>query len=125
VHTITLTVNDGRGGTGSTTQTVTIREFVQQPLSVLQIDPTAGRQGQTLDVTLTGTGFQPGARVKFSGDGITATVTAVTSSQLIMRVVIASNAPVGSSLSSRRNVTVTNPDGITSTLTRIFAVFPK
>jgi sugar lactone lactonase YvrE len=126
-HTVTLTVSDGKGGTNTATQTITIREFVpsNDPVSLNKIDPTSGRQGQTLDVTLTGTGFQPGAKVTFSGEGITATVTALTSTQIIAKVTIASDAPVGSGLSTRRSVTLMNLNGTTSTLNKVFAVFPR
>lgn len=126
-HVITLTVNDGKGGTSTATQTVTINPFVtpDTPLLLLGIDPTAGRQGQTLDVTLTGAGFQPGAVISFSGDGITATVKTLTGNQIVAEVQIALNAPTGSGLSTKRHVIVTNPDGKSAALNRIFAVFPK
>ena len=126
-HVVTLTVSDGKGGTGTATQTITVRPFVisNDPVTLTSIDPVSGRQGQTLDVTLTGTGFQPGAKVTFSGEGITATVTALTSTQIIAKVVIASNAPTGSGLSTRRSVTLMNLNNTTSTLNKVFAVYPR
>lgn len=124
-HQITLTVNDGKGGTGTATQTVTVKEFVSSTLSLNSVDPSAGRQGQTLEVTLTGTGFRPGLIVNFSGDGITETVMSVTSTKIVVKLVIAPNAPTGSGLTTRRNITLINPDGVASTLSRVFAIFPR
>ena len=56
-------------------------------------------------VTLSGSGFQAGAKVTVSGTGVTATVTALTPTKLTLSVTVAGNAATGN-----RTVTVTNPD---------------
>jgi hypothetical protein len=89
------------------------------------VDPSSGRQGQTLDVTISGSGFQPGATVTFSGDGITTAVQSVTQFRIVVRITIALNAPVGSSNTNRRIITVRNPDSTTVSTGRVFSVFPK
>lgn len=124
-HTITLTVNDGKGGGNTATQIVTVKEFVSSTLSLSGVDPSAGRQGQTLNVTLNGTGFSPGLIVNFSGDGITETVLSMTSTQIVVKLVIAANAPTGSGFTTRRSISVINPDGVSSTLPHVFAVLPR
>lgn len=73
--------------------------------SVTPASRVAGMQDQT--VVLKGSGFQSGATVSFSGDGITVDSVSVDSANQVTTVVdLATNATPGS-----RTVTVTNPDG--------------
>ena len=69
----------------------------------------SARRGFSGTVTLTGTGFQPGATVKISGTGVTmggAPVVSADGTTITLRVTIASSATPGS-----RSVTITNNDG--------------
>jgi len=58
------------------------------------ISPTSGAQGQSVNVTLTGTGFASGATINLSGTGITVSnTTVVSSTQITATFVIAASAP--------------------------------
>src|SRR5206468_3891644 len=78
----------------------------------------SGAQGQSLpSVAITGSNFQSGAACSF-GAGITVnSCTFNSATQLTASITISSAAAVGS-----RNVTVTNPDNQTGTLTNGFSV---
>lgn len=107
----------GYGSNGSSADFVI---NVQPAPTVTSLEPAAGVQGTTLtNVKVHGTNFQSGAAVSFSGSGITTgTVTFNNATQLtISSVTIAAGAAVGA-----RNVTVTNPDTKTGTLTNGFTV---
>ena len=71
--------------------------------------PNSGAQGQSMQVTLTGSVFASGATVNLSGKGITLSNTQVMSStQITATFAIAANAPAGA-----QNVTVTT-GGVTT-----------
>jgi hypothetical protein len=125
-HNITLTVRDGRGGTSSTSQTVTVRDASSSVAPVLKsIDPNSGGRGKTFIMTLSGEDFQPGATVTFSTGDVTATEVVVRSStEMTAKVTVAANALVTTSAFTRRSVTVKNPNGKTGTLSLAFAVLP-
>ena len=84
--------------------------------SVTAVDPSAGNPGQTLQVTIEGANFRTGARVAF-GDGITVNVNSVSDGAIAARLTIGSSARIGA-----RDVTVTNPDGRSATLSDAFTV---
>src|SRR5260221_10621762 len=88
------------------------------PPSVTSVNPNSGAQGQSLpSVIITGSNFQSGATCSF-GAGITVNSCALNSAtQLTASITISSTATVGT-----RNVTVTNPDTQTGTLTNGFSV---
>src|SRR5437773_400457 len=88
------------------------------PPSVSSVNPNSGAQGQNLpSVAITGSNFQSGAACSF-GAGITVnSCTFNSATQLTASITISSAAAVGS-----RNVTVTNPDNQTGTLTNGFSV---
>ena len=88
------------------------------PPALSSINPTSGDQGQNLSgVILTGSNFQSGATCSF-GAGITVNSCAFNSAtQLTASITIGSAATLGS-----RNVTVTNPDSESSTLSNGFTV---
>ncbi len=84
------------------------------------IEPDEGKQGQTLDVLITGenTHFNAASEVSFSPpDGITITsdITVTSATTLTMTITIADDAPVG-----KRDVTVTTiiTDGVTEVITK-------
>jgi hypothetical protein len=84
--------------------------------TVTAVEPSAGNPGETLQVTIEGANFRTGARVAF-GDGITVNVNSVSASAIAARLTIAAGARLGG-----RDVTVTNPDGRSATLTSGFTV---
>src|SRR5437879_3388488 len=88
------------------------------PPAVTSVNPNSGAQGQSLpSVVITGSNFQSGATCGF-GAGITVNSCAFNSAtQLTANITISSTATVGT-----RNVTVTNPDNQTGTLTNGFSV---
>ena len=87
--------------------------------TISSLSPATRLQGASNQtITVTGTGFQSGAVISFSGSGITINSTTVnTSTSITLNVSIASNATTGA-----RSVTVTNPDGGTYTLNNGFTV---
>lgn len=81
------------------------------------VSPATGYLGDTLTLTITGQNFVSGATVAFSGSGITVNSATVNSStQMTVSITIASGASTGA-----RNITVTNPDNIASTMIGGFA----
>jgi hypothetical protein len=120
-HSIVLTVNDGKGGTNSTAaQSVTVTEPPPTTdLTINTVTPNSGKRGTTVFITITGTGFTPQSTVGINGGGITITITSQTASQIVAKLVIAASAST-----STRNVTVSNPGGISATKTGAFFVQP-
>ncbi len=97
-----------------------IKLLVEHPSSeaptVTSVDPISGDQGETLDVTITGTDLNGATEVSF-GDGITINSYTVDSdTQVTANITVAGDATPGT-----RDVSVTTPEG-TGTLTDGFAV---
>ncbi len=88
------------------------------PPTVSSVNPNSGAQGQSLpSVIITGSNFQTGATCSF-GAGITVnSCTFNSATQLTANIIIGSTATLGT-----RNVTVTNPDSQSSTLSNAFSV---
>jgi len=97
-------------------------------LEIVGVDPPSGNQGETLQVTINGNGFDEGAAVSF-GEGVqvielvptalrrSRQVRALAQNRLVVVVQIDPGAALGS-----RAVTVTNPDGSTVTAPDAFLV---
>jgi hypothetical protein len=104
---------------GSVSGTVTIgRGTVVDPI-VSSIFPASGVRGETLNVTINGLNFQPGASVSF-GNGIVINSTAfISSNQLQVSITIDPGARIET---AGRTVTVTNPDGGTGSLPDAFLI---
>jgi len=85
---------------------------------VSSVNPNSGAQGQSLpSVIITGSNFQTGATCSF-GAGITVnSCTFNSATQLTANIIIGSTVTLGT-----RNVTVTNPDSQSSTLSNAFSV---
>ncbi len=113
---VTFTATDDNGNSAMTTLTVTINSPGGTP-SVSSITPTSGKRGQTISMTITGTGFMSGADVTFTGGGITVSNVTVNSTQITLTVKIAANATL-----SNRTVTVTNPNSESSSLSQAFQI---
>ncbi|NOT63994.1 MAG: hypothetical protein HOP19_27590, partial [Acidobacteria bacterium] len=118
-HLISLRVSDNRGGIATTlAQSVKVTAApVVAALSIQSVTPASGKQGTTVVVTITGTGFQPGALVDFSGANISEVTTYVNSTTLTVRVAIGSNA-----FTTVRTVYVSNPDGTYTNKAKAFQV---
>jgi hypothetical protein len=95
--------------------------FVSTPApapTITSVDPVFGTDGMTIDqFVVTGTNFQLGATLAFSGTGIKVTSPSNTATSLIATVNIAADA-----LAGFRDVTITNPDAQFATKQQMFKV---
>jgi hypothetical protein len=84
---------------------------------VSAVNPSSGNPGQTLEVVISGSGFESGAQASFGG-GISGTILSTTPTSIRVRLAISGDAVPGS-----RDVTVNNPvSGESDTLPRGFTV---
>jgi hypothetical protein len=92
---------------------------INPPPTVKSISPTIGVRGQTLDVSVTGSGFLTGVTTVSFGDKITTSTTVSSTTQLTVTITIDTAAAEGS-----RDVFVFNsqPGGGAGTLTSAFVV---
>jgi hypothetical protein len=95
----------------------TILHYRELPPEVSAVSPGQGNQGQTLEVTITGTNLDTVTSVSF-GSGVTVSFQADSSSQITANVTIGGTASAGP-----RDVTVSNPFG-TDTLEGAFTILP-
>ena len=111
----TVTVHNLDGGIASLANAFTVNA---RP-TITSLSPNSRARGQANQtIVVTGTGFVNGAIVSFSGSGITVvSVTWTDASHLSVKVSVASGAATGN-----RNVTVTNPDQGSFTLSNGFKV---
>jgi len=110
----TVTVTSGTIS-GSTT---VARGNVNNPI-VSSVFPSSGAPGQTLNVTITGLNFLPGASVSFEQGIAINSVNFISSTQLVVNITIDENARIET---QGRTVTVTNPDGSSGSLTDAFLI---
>jgi hypothetical protein len=88
------------------------------PPSMLSLSPGAAMQTQSVDVDLTGSGFQSGATLALSGTGVTVTdVQFVSATEMKAKMNVSLTATPGG-----RDLSVTNPDGQSATLSGAFTV---
>jgi hypothetical protein len=93
---------------------------VLPPTTVTGISPQTGSQGAAnMDVQITGMNFVPGAMVSFNGGGITVNSASV---DLTLQRIYANISIDPSAGLTARNVTVTNPGGVSTTLPSAFTV---
>lgn len=123
--TVTLIVNDG---VASSTPSTTTAEVTDQPVdvSVDGIDPNTVVEGNSIRVTINGSGFQTGAVVSLEGgSGPTPEV---------LDVVVVDSSTIAATIQTKKagpprdrfwDVRVTNPDGGTGVLARGFMVSPQ
>jgi hypothetical protein len=108
-QTITLTVRDGRGGTGRATVTI---QVLPRSLSIQSVSPSRLRRNSTPTLVINGTGFSERATVFIPGGAIfPETYFSRTESMIVVSVRVASTANPGT-----REIIVINPDGKTATL---------
>ncbi len=98
---------------------VTVNRGTATDPIVASVSPTSGAPGDTLNVTISGANFQPGAIVSFGEDISVNSVRFVNSNQLVANITI-DDAPQNTS--SARDVTVTNPDGGSGSLASAFRI---
>ena len=111
----TVTVRSGTITPG----TVSVaRAAVNNPI-VSSVFPSSGQRGQTLNVTITGLNFLPGASVSFEQGIAVNSVNFISSTQLVANITIDPNARIET---QGRTVTVTNPDGSSGSLTDAFLI---
>ena len=109
--------------TASPTGATATQEGTTTPqLTIQGIAPTSATAGQTVLLTITGTGFQDGAAVAFEGaDGTPPQVSALQVSGSTT-ITLAVTTPDSVSGTQKWDVRVTNPDGSSAVLTNAFTV---
>ena len=112
-----VTVTNARGSAGTGTGVFTVNAAPAP--TVTSTSPNSAGQGtNNLNVTINGTNFLNGATAAFSGTGITVNSTTFNSAiSLTANISITTGAATGA-----RNVTVTNPNTLSGTLTGGFSV---
>lgn len=85
---------------------------------ISSVSPTDGNHGETLVFTINGLNFFSGAKVDFSGEGIIVnSVNFINSTQIEVNITIVRGAFLGA-----RDITVTNTDDVSATLSAAFEV---
>jgi hypothetical protein len=111
-HSIVLTVSDGKGGTSSTPPMSL--EVLPRPLTITRVTPPRIPRFNITTMTVTGTGFNPGTKVDFSGTGITISdYVSIEEDKIVITLRTTTTTPLGN-----RDVIVTNPDGTSARLAR-------
>ena len=114
---VTVTNPDSQSSTLSNGFTVTTTAPPPPP-TLSSVNPSSGAQGQSLaSVILTGSNFQSGATCNFGADITVNSCSFNSATQLTASISISASAALGS-----RNITVTNPDNQSSTLSNGFSV---
>jgi serine protease len=121
---VTLTVSDGAGGTGTDSTTAAVSEL-SPGVSVTGIIPRSVVEGDSVNVTISGSGFQAGASVSLEdGEGPTPKVS---------NVIFVDSSTITATISTKKggppkdrlwDVRVTNPDNSTGVLENGFTVTP-
>ena len=108
-HTITLTVNDGRGGIGTASTTI---QVLPRPLSVKSISPPRMSPNSQAILVISGAGFAPRATVYITGVGVV-TDDYLTRSETSITIFARA---FSFATQGTRDIIVTNPDGKSATL---------
>jgi len=122
VGTWSVAVTNSNGQSGELTNYFIVHKAKETNPTVSSITPKSGYQGDTIDITITGTGFKDGATaalIKTDQDDITASdVTVSSATKIIATFYIPSDAKTGT-----WGVIVTNSDDLSGKLTAIFTVY--
>ncbi|MDX2030330.1 MAG: HYR domain-containing protein [Blastocatellia bacterium] len=109
-HSIRLTIFDGKDGT--TTSAPMSIEVLPRPLAALAASPAILSKGTTVAVTITGAGFQPGAEVQFTKEGLTVlNYVSIEEDKIVATVVVSATPTPG-----YRDIFVFNPNGASARL---------
>ena len=94
----------------------------QPPPVITSLSPSATAPGSaSFTLTITGTGFQPGATVSINNGVTVSNVNVIDANGLFFMVTVSNSAALGP-----RTVTVTNPDGGVGSSSTVFSVgFPS
>ena len=112
----TVTVTNPDGGSATCPSCFAVSDAP----TVSSVLPASGGAGATRTISITGTGFQPGAIVSLGGSGVTVSTTWNSSMSLTLDVSIGNGAAIGS-----RNLVVTNLDAGSTTCAGCFTVNPR
>lgn len=111
IHSITLTVSDGKGGTNTTAPQQI--EVLPRPLTILSATPAKIPRFNTTTMTITGTGFNSDTQVRFDcpsycsgGSQITVTIVSIEEDKIVISAKTTQNTPFGN-----RDAVVVNPSG--------------
>jgi hypothetical protein len=113
--TLNVTVTSGAGCSTPGTTNVTVTP-APPPVTVTQVNPNNGPFAGGTSVTITGTGFLAGASVTFGGNAATSVV-------VVNSTTITANTPAHAA--GAVNVTVTNTDTTSGTLTNGYTYNPQ
>ena len=104
-HSIKLVALDGRGG--MTVSNPVAIEIEPRPLTIVSASPNLLQLNTTATLTVTGTGFAPGAKLLFGNEGISITnYVTIEEDKIVADIVVSATAIQGF-----RDVYVINPDG--------------
>jgi hypothetical protein len=117
-HTITLTVTDDENVAATDTVDISVQPAGggTNPI-VSDCNPDGGSPGQRMTIAVTGSEFREGATVDFGERIAVQSVSFVNSGQLDVQIRVHKRTTGGG-----RNVTVTNPDGTSGTMSACFTV---
>lgn len=111
IHSITLTVSDGKGGTNTTAPQQI--EVLPRPLTILSSSPAKIPRFNTTTMTITGTGFNSSTQVRFDctsscsgGSQISVTINSIEEDKIVVTARTTQNTPLGN-----RDAVVVNPNG--------------
>lgn len=90
---------------------------VRDKIHIDQIYPGSAGRGERITMTVIGSGFVPQSEVIIEGLGVTILTRYISSTKLTATIIISPNA-----FRSVRNITVTNPEGSSSTVVNAFTV---
>ncbi len=111
IHSITLTVTDGKGGTNTTAPQQI--EVLPRPLTLISASPAKIPTFNTTTITITGTGFNPDTQVRFDcntfcsgGSQITVNIVSIEEDRIVVSAKTTQKTPLGN-----RDCVVVNPSG--------------
>jgi hypothetical protein len=124
LHSITLTVTDGKGETSTTAAQVV--EVLPRDLTITSASPARISQFNQMTITVTGTGFfndpDPAKQTKLrfdctsfcsGGSQITVTIVSIEEDQIVANIRTTQKTPLGN-----RDAVVSNPNGASAKLSR-------
>jgi len=121
-YNVTLEVTDIEGATDISSTTVMISSQGSTNLTITQISPNSMIKGQTITITISGTGFEPDAKVKFGGNKWVPTAISTTIIDTRTIEIDVTRGTAGPNKDFVYDVSVTNLNGDSFTLPESFTV---